>query len=648
MNTPHLSRRTSLLLATSAFALGIAALIVSCVSTPKSRQAEVAEEWPGFERGVASVQPTGPDVEPTTYVEQNWTPEERERFYRTAQGSHIMPLKFALAMERADSKEPFLGKKNLSRYGFVLQNANPQTNPYGLPVGFTIDGMMRYQKALGIEIFGGHSVEDTSKPRMLGINCAVCHTTNIHYKGQALRIDGGQTLVHFQDFIRDMDVALRQNFEDKEKLERFLDRVIKRPLPNEPQVTDREALKAELESALKVRADWTNLNHDGIVYGHGFNDTKFQHGPGRIDAFAAIFNEVLARDLGDPRNAGETDAPVSAPVIWDAPQHDKVQWNGLASNDPNNGGPMARNLGQVLGVFGRVHPKEAQTLAFGKGLQGYCTTARRKGLDELEKLVGKVWSPLWPEQMLGQLDQGKIARGRKLFEQRCLGCHQDINRSDENRKIIARMIPMDKVGTEKKFNENALKRQAYTNELKGRLTRVKQGRPLEEKEPAASVLKHVVAGSLLGTISVLSCADSVDVDGKVVGQRLIKVAEKAFSAKEAQKDDDPDPKKRVAALVADLARYKARPLNGIWASPPFLHNGSVNSLYDILLPPSERQSFYLGCDEYDPVKAGLACTKENGGFFFDTSIYGNTAVGHDYGPKSEDERMDLLEYLKSI
>ncbi|MFX7412378.1 hypothetical protein ABTI97_18860, partial [Acinetobacter baumannii] len=39
------------------------------------------------------------------------------------------------------------------------------------------------------------------------------------------------------------------------------------------------------------------------------------------------------------------------------------------------------------------------------------------------------------------------------------------------------------------------------------------------------------------------------------------------------------------AMTSDLMAYKARPLNGIWASPPYLHNGSVATLYDLLLPP---------------------------------------------------------------
>ncbi len=652
INRIYASAALIAVVATSAIIFG---MLTSCSSVPKEaggssmaslEMSEIQRNIAGNGRAYPEVQ-VDPDFEKTVYVEQNWSPGEREAFYRTAQGSHIMPLKFALALEKSDSKERFFGNKNLTNYGFVLQRANSHTNPYGLPVGFTIDGAMRFS----FNPLVRHSVEDETKPRMLGVNCALCHTTNLHFKGQAIRIDGGQTLVHFQKFIRDMDFALKANFEDKEKLERFLNRVMDLKLPREPFVTDRSQLVKELEEALRVRADWTNLNDEKTKYGHGYNDTKFPHGPGRIDAFAAIFNEVLARDLGVPENAGEPDAPVSAPVIWDAPHHDRVQWNGLASNDPNNGGPLARNLGQVLGVFGRVFPHEQKTVVAGKGLEGYCSTVRRKGLDDLEEWVSHLWSPLWPEENLGYLDQAKVAQGRKVFEQKCLSCHHDINRKDPNRKVIAQMIPMAKVGTETKFNDNALSRKAVITQLKGRLTRVKEGRPLEENEPAATALKHIVAGSMAGTISVMSCIDTVDVESAKVLERLVGIAGKAFSAKEAKKDDDPNPDKRVAALVDELARYKARPLNGIWASPPFLHNGSVNSLYEILLPPSERKNFYLGCDEYDPIRAGLACTEANGGFLFDTSLVGNKPVGHDYGPKgpnAEEDRMALVEYLKSI
>src|SRR5260370_17068936 len=57
--------------------------------------------------------------------------------------------------------------------------------------------------------------------------------------------------------------------------------------------------------------------------------------------------------------------------------------------------------------------------------------------------------------------------------------------------------------------------------------------------------------------------------------------------------------------TSDILAYKGRPLTGIWATPPYLHNGSVPTLYDLLLPPEDRpKSFYLGSREFDPAKVG--------------------------------------------
>ena len=51
--------------------------------------------------------------------------------------------------------------------------------------------------------------------------------------------------------------------------------------------------------------------------------------------------------------------------------------------------------------------------------------------------------------------------------------------------------------------------------------------------------------------------------------------------------------------------YKARPLNGIWATAPYLHNASVRTLYQLLLPAEQREkTFNLGSKEFDPVNVG--------------------------------------------
>ena len=118
---------------------------------------------------------------------------------------------------------------------------------------------------------------------------------------------------------------------------------------------------------------------------------------------------------------------------------------------------------------------------------------------------------------------------------------------------------------------------------------------------------------------------------------------------------DPD---TTADPYASLLSYKARSLNGIWATAPYLHNGSVPTLYDLLLPkkrdsdPKDGEyrpdQFQVGSREFDPERVGL---KSSGytGFTFDTRHAGNSNAGHTYGTGlDKEERLDLLEYLKSL
>jgi hypothetical protein len=105
--------------------------------------------------------------------------------------------------------------------------------------------------------------------------------------------------------------------------------------------------------------------------------------------------------------------------------------------------------------------------------------------------------------------------------------------------------------------------------------------------------------------------------------------------------------------------YKAAPRDGVWATPPFLHNGSVPNLYEMLIPADERtKKFYIG-REFDPVKVGLDTTGTSGAFLLDTSLPGNSNAGHSFqnGPRgdgvvgpllTENERWAIVEYLKSI
>jgi cytochrome c peroxidase len=129
--------------------------------------------------------------------------------------------------------------------------------------------------------------------------------------------------------------------------------------------------------------------------------------------------------------------------------------------------------------------------------------------------------------------------------------------------------------------------------------------------------------------------------------------------------------------------YKARPLNGIWATAPYLHNGSVPTLYDLLLPTNLRNTaplnaasampasvsgpiasaatamrpdiFYVGSREFDEKKVGFVATKTDKSFQFRVHdengqpIFGNYNSGHEFGTQLNDEdRKALVEYLKTL
>ena len=98
--------------------------------------------------------------------------------------------------------------------------------------------------------------------------------------------------------------------------------------------------------------------------------------------------------------------------------------------------------------------------------------------------------------------------------------------------------------------------------------------------------------------------------------------------------------------------YVARPLTGVWATAPYLHNGSVPTLHDLLLPPPSRPAtFRMGSHEYDPTRVGLAGDSSRTApvFVFDTQRPGNSNRGHTYGTNiTEQQRRQLLEYLKTL
>ncbi len=113
-------------------------------------------------------------------------------------------------------------------------------------------------------------------------------------------------------------------------------------------------------------------------------------------------------------------------------------------------------------------------------------------------------------------------------------------------------------------------------------------------------------------------------------------------------------------VVADPGGYVAPPLDGIWASAPYLHNGSVPTLWH-LMHASERPVVWSRSEDgYDQEHVGLeikefeaipesAQTDHQKRAHFDTTMFGKSAQGHEFPEAlTEDEKRQVLEYLKTL
>ena len=99
--------------------------------------------------------------------------------------------------------------------------------------------------------------------------------------------------------------------------------------------------------------------------------------------------------------------------------------------------------------------------------------------------------------------------------------------------------------------------------------------------------------------------------------------------------------------------YLSPPLDGLWLRAPYLHNGSVPNLTQLLEPPERRSKvFYRGYDVYDQQNVGFISVgpgAEREGFRYDTTVVGNGNGGHTYGTElPADQKKALIEYLKTL
>ncbi|WP_065754606.1 di-heme-cytochrome C peroxidase [Bradyrhizobium paxllaeri] len=574
-----------------------------------------------------------PTPKKTVWLDQGIPKEKLSWFYHADQGTRTFgfPYEWFMALEQPTipwllftSPGLFSETAYLDRYGFIADTIIPDKKP--LPIGFAQGGPML--DSTGAPWRNPRSRQDMTG---IGLTCAACHTGSFTYKDTAVVIDGGPALTNLFAMKQGMGISLLLTRYWPGRFDRFAERILGPDATDE----DREALKNQISQVLKQYKQVKDLEERVAPW-------SIVEGYGRLDALNRIGNQVFSIDLKKPENYAGSSAPVHYPRIWNTPWFDWVQYNGSIMQ------PMVRNAGESLGVSAELNLTDPS-----KGL--YKSSVDVKSLDDMEQMIkgdkppnakdkfSGLQSPKWPADILPPIDQKLADKGAELYKTHCQECHRPPVTSEafynfSNPKwwtknqageaiVVVENIPISHIGTDPAQAEDMANRTVALPAHLG-ITDTRFG----------FALKDVVEKTV----------------NYIYDQR-----KPPPSKEERQRLDGNMPNE----IQAELA-YKVRPLNGVWATPPYLHNGSVPTIDDLLGDPTKRpKTFYLGSREYDPVKLGYKTDPITNGFLFDTSIRGNSNRGHEFrkdydknkeikgviGPElSEGDRKALIEYLKTL
>ncbi|KIC11931.1 hypothetical protein RA19_04695 [Leisingera sp. ANG-M1] len=618
---------------------------------------------------------------------QNWDAATTERFHFISQGTGTLPVPYnwLLALEQPEAsplgllwpgREPgFTEPLYLERYGFISAPASEE-NPDALPIGFAATP---FQNLAGLP----------ETATAVGFTCAACHTGRFSYEGTEYIVEGGPAVTDLQQFSKGLGAALGQTLLSA-KLplpNRRFDRFARKVLGEAYSQAAKQSLAANLESVLKAGAKASDV-------------IEVTEGYGRLDALNRIGNQVFSKNTGRRENYTPINAPVNYPHIWTASWFDWVQYDGSIMQ------PLVRNAGEAMGVHAAVNT----TAPLDEGRFSSSIPVRNLAWIE-ESLAGRtppyeakkfggLLAPAWPDS-LPAINQTLAGEGAVLYAQLCSGCHLPaLNTEAIWSGSYFRKISYPERGQDKQTDGAYLALKILRQEEIG--TDPAQGAVLAER--TVNTAGDVAAEATGMGISATVCTTPPQLPEQVQGADGYAAAgaeRKEGGLIETDVRDGPMvnfalalgaiveqvngtwfaanniPKGAQAAFEGERpnclqagAGYKARPLNGVWATAPFLHNGSVPTLDALLRPAAERPRYVqLGDPAFDPVKVGLVQPELNGSqplykdgyFILDTAKNGNRNTGHsfegqagEYGDGvvgralTDQERAALIEYLKTL
>jgi len=576
--------------------------------------------------------PTFPAVKTLHSTDQGWSESESVWFWNVPQGTFVMPYEWLLALERPSTDQKhhnqrFMDNEYMARYGFVIPNwYNTEINPGKLPIGFSYNDQFTIpfdEATIAKNPFFRYL---KGKP-VAGITCAACHTAQLNYQEKGLIIEGGPAMTDIVLFQNKLALAVFETYADVLRFKRFAQRILKEEYTLHKSAELKKAFKAFLGLSKQFSIESVNRNIQATTEGFG-----------RLDALTRIGNVVFGKDMGNWDNLRPVRAPVNYPHLWSVPWFDWAQYNGSIRQ------PMVRNVGETLGVQALLNLGEKDRFHSSVRVDNLKAIENSLGGD---KPLGGLQAPKYEDAVkqlgLPEINHEKVKRGAVLYDELCKKCHMPPVDSKEimddrywtapnqwgKRYLKTHKIGLEMIGTDPPVATDFFERRAQTGDL------------------------------------------GLGVVGADTGLWLVteKTAEEWYRRNNIPKEEwDRWNGYRKNVVLRPLA-YRTRPLNGIWATAPYLHNGSVPNLYELLSPLQERSSrFYLGSKEFDPIKVGFSTKPYKYGYELDTSFPGNANTGHLFSDAtttntlkkkapaagvigrqlSHEERMDLIEYLKTL
>jgi hypothetical protein len=536
-----------------------------------------------------------------------WGLNQTQWFHHASQGTKILPYEWFMALERPEIFPPgahprFVENDYLYRFGFLPSERNDKFNADNLPIGFARED---------------HFIDPTNPKkgpfRVVGLTCAACHTGEIHYKNsggelKGIRIEGGPAMINLALFEQAIGLALFYTQRFEARFNRFADRVL--ALEKKENVQDeRDKLRTELNELVnKGLSDQSYAEKKGLY--------ALNLGFARTDALGLIGNRVFGPLANE--NLTVANAPVNFPHLWDTPWFDWVQYNASIRM------PMVRNIGEALGVGAVVKldvPKDER----------FPSTVNVGNIHLMEDQLGGpkpfegLRSPKWSDTGLPPIDAIKRGRGEALYRKYCQDCHlpptneleADLSKDQPRywyndgpkiRVLRLKVSDIQEIGTDPNQALNFYRRLAYTG---GKTVSAAKGL----YNVTAFIRKQFYESNHLSKDQI----SEYDRD-------------RPFDDPKIDKGDfDLEDEGVISNVIVSRLGYKARPLDGIWATAPYLHNGSVPNLYQMLSPVKERDTkFYLGSKLFDPVRVGFVTDRLSGGFELDTTLSGNTNTGHEH------------------